>query len=162
MVMAQASLAQLFSENLRAFRRRRGLTQQALAERAGLSVTGLQRLEAGDRWPRAETIEALAQPLGCHPLDLFSTTDPAADGTSDCIAAERPKDGRERYGHSAVRGARACGVKLPASLDATRVELIQDGVSAMARLGERELRAILGVLQVIPGAEHRSPPRTRR
>ena len=47
---------------LRGHRRAAGLTQEALAERAGLSRRGLQHLEAGDARPYPATLEALAGP----------------------------------------------------------------------------------------------------
>jgi len=50
-----------------ALRRRRlaaGLSQEELAERAGLSARGIRALEAGDRAPRLETVRLLADALG--------------------------------------------------------------------------------------------------
>src|SRR5947209_18556615 len=50
-----------FGELLRGHRGRRGLTQEELAERSGLSVQGISALERGARRaPRTTTIEVLA------------------------------------------------------------------------------------------------------
>jgi transcriptional regulator with XRE-family HTH domain len=61
--MSTRSSADSFSALLRHHRRAGGLTQEALAERAGLSVRGLQHLEASDAHPFAATIESLEQAL---------------------------------------------------------------------------------------------------
>jgi predicted ATPase len=53
-----------FGQLLREFRRRAGLTQAALAERAGLSARGIADLERGlRRFPYADTVEHLAEAL---------------------------------------------------------------------------------------------------
>jgi predicted ATPase/DNA-binding CsgD family transcriptional regulator len=53
-----------FGAALRRHRRAAGLTQEALAERAGISVRGLQHLEAGDALPYRATARAVADALG--------------------------------------------------------------------------------------------------
>jgi predicted ATPase/DNA-binding CsgD family transcriptional regulator/DNA-binding XRE family transcriptional regulator len=54
---------------LRGHRRAAGLTQEGLAERAGLSPRGLQHLEAGDSRPYPATLEALAVALDLTPAE---------------------------------------------------------------------------------------------
>jgi non-specific serine/threonine protein kinase len=61
--------AAAFGALLRAHRREAGLTQEALAERAGLSRRGLQHLEAGEARPYPATLEALAAALELAPGD---------------------------------------------------------------------------------------------
>ena len=65
---------------LRGHRRAAGLTQEALAERAGLSRRGLQHLEAGDARPYPATLEALAEALDLAPAEraLLRAALPAA------------------------------------------------------------------------------------
>jgi len=58
-----------FGALLRGHRRAAGLTQEALAERAGLSRRGIQHLEAGDERPYPATLEALAAALALAPED---------------------------------------------------------------------------------------------
>ena len=54
-----------FGPLLRRFRTRAGLTQEALAERSGLSVRTIRGLETGERGdPRMGTVDALAAALG--------------------------------------------------------------------------------------------------
>ncbi|WP_083707313.1 helix-turn-helix domain-containing protein [Intrasporangium flavum] len=59
-----------FGTALRRMRRTAGLTQEALAERSGLSVEGISALERGHRrYPRADTVQLLADGLGLAPDD---------------------------------------------------------------------------------------------
>ena len=53
-----------FDELLKDYRRAAGLTQAALAERAGVSVRGIQALERGDNRPQRDTVRRLAVALG--------------------------------------------------------------------------------------------------
>ena len=54
-----------FGALLKTYRTAAGLTQEALAERAGLSARGLQDLERGvHQTPRRDTVEMLATALG--------------------------------------------------------------------------------------------------
>jgi len=52
-----------FPTLLRRHRRAAGLTQEALADSAGISLRGLQHLEAGDVLPTSATLHALEQAL---------------------------------------------------------------------------------------------------
>ena len=53
----------VFGRLLRAYRRREGLSQTALATRAQLGNSHVSRLESGDRQPSRDTVLALAQAL---------------------------------------------------------------------------------------------------
>ena len=61
--------ATTFGALLRRYRRAAGLTQEALAARAGQSRRGLQHLEAGDALPHPATLEALTAALALPPED---------------------------------------------------------------------------------------------
>jgi predicted ATPase/DNA-binding XRE family transcriptional regulator len=61
--------ASVFGDLLRRYRRGAGLTQEGLAERAGLSVHGVQKLERGVTHPYRETAERLAAVLQLTPED---------------------------------------------------------------------------------------------
>jgi transcriptional regulator with XRE-family HTH domain len=52
-----------FQTQLRHYRLAAGLTQEALAERAGLSTRGIQNLERGERRPYADTTQRLIAAL---------------------------------------------------------------------------------------------------
>ncbi|GAA4237417.1 hypothetical protein GCM10022254_49420 [Actinomadura meridiana] len=47
-----------------------GLTQEQLAERAGVTVKTVYNLESGERWPQARTRSAVEDALRWHPGDL--------------------------------------------------------------------------------------------
>ena len=62
--MSETTLA--FGELLRRLRRDAALSQEALAERSGLSRNGISDLERGlHPAPRLETVRLLADALGC-------------------------------------------------------------------------------------------------
>ncbi len=79
--MAMPSAA-TFGALLRHYRLTAGLTQEALAERAGVSPRGLQLLERERTAPRAETVRLLADALGL-----------GADARAALIAAAHPELG---------------------------------------------------------------------
>ena len=56
---------------LRQFRRQRGLTQQALAEKARLSLGYVARLEIGRHDPKLSTLAKIAKALGMTVSELL-------------------------------------------------------------------------------------------
>ena len=68
-----------FAARLRRLRLDAGLTQEALAERAGLGVRTVQALEEAESWPLRATAQRLAQALGL-----------ADDAAAAFVAAGRP------------------------------------------------------------------------
>ncbi len=67
-----AALADRFAVNLRNERLRRKLSQEALAMKAGLSVSYISMLERGQRTPPLDTLESLARALAVAPTTLLS------------------------------------------------------------------------------------------
>jgi transcriptional regulator with XRE-family HTH domain len=61
----------LFGERLRALRERIGLSQEALAAKAGIHRTYMGGVERGERNLCLKNIVRLAMALGVHPRDLF-------------------------------------------------------------------------------------------
>jgi len=57
-------------ERLKALRIRRALTQQELAERAGLSSNALNRIELDKAEPRMSTLRKLAKALDVNPAEI--------------------------------------------------------------------------------------------
>ena len=88
--------AETFGVLLRRFRLTMGLTQEALAERAGLSARGVQALERSmRRAPRAETVRLLADALALDPAaraSLIAAAHPelAASPTIDPLRLRSP------------------------------------------------------------------------
>ena len=53
------------------FRKARGLTLQALADRVGASNQQISHLEKGRRGLTVDWVDRIADALGCHPFDLL-------------------------------------------------------------------------------------------
>ena len=68
-------LAKVVAQNLLGVRTRRKLSQQTVAEKAGLSVSYISMLERGVRVPPLETLEVVAKALGVRPLELLQVGD---------------------------------------------------------------------------------------
>jgi transcriptional regulator with XRE-family HTH domain len=66
-------LRQIFAENLRRARRRNDLSQEALADLAGIDRTYVSALERQVYSASLDTIEKLADVLGTEPADLLAT-----------------------------------------------------------------------------------------
>jgi transcriptional regulator with XRE-family HTH domain len=59
--------------NVRRVREDRGLSREGLADKAGVSMRTLERIELGQTVPRRATIKVLADALGVEPEDLSCT-----------------------------------------------------------------------------------------
>jgi transcriptional regulator with XRE-family HTH domain len=64
------------ADNLRKFRRAKGLSQEQLAYRAGLSVGPVRRIEQGKDGVRMETLHSIARALGVKTSDLMAAGPP--------------------------------------------------------------------------------------
>jgi transcriptional regulator with XRE-family HTH domain len=60
-----------FARNVRRLRSKKGLSQKALAEAIGISVSYVSMLERGERSPPLETIEKMARALRVPPATLL-------------------------------------------------------------------------------------------
>ena len=65
-------LAKVVAQNMLGVRTRRKLSQQAVADKAGLSVSYISMLEREERTPPLDTLESLARALSVKPLDLLT------------------------------------------------------------------------------------------
>ena len=67
------ALLQRMAQNLKAYRKQKGLTQEQLAERVGFSARYYQRLESG-RWsPNLLTLYKVSKQLKIDTAALFET-----------------------------------------------------------------------------------------
>jgi transcriptional regulator with XRE-family HTH domain len=99
-----------FAAALREARAGAGLTQAALARRAGCHFAHLSRLEAGTRRPSAELVERLARALRLDDLGAERLRRAAGVGTREVASAGpkppgRPLAGRPRPPRDARRRA---------------------------------------------------------
>lgn len=72
-----ATIREVFGANMKRLRKARGLTQQGLADRTGLSMATIQHLELGNRWAGVETIEVIAKELDAPETAFFMEALPA-------------------------------------------------------------------------------------
>jgi transcriptional regulator with XRE-family HTH domain len=70
-----ANVKDILALNLKKNRRRLGITQPELAERAGLSTHYLGMIEIARNFPTADVLERLATALGIKSNELFSVAD---------------------------------------------------------------------------------------
>jgi len=66
------NIKEILAQNLKENRRRLGITQPQLAERAGMSTQYLAMIEIARKFPTADILERLAMALGINPNELFS------------------------------------------------------------------------------------------
>jgi transcriptional regulator with XRE-family HTH domain len=77
------TIAEVVSHNMRALRKKLGITQAELAERSGLSTTTVQQIERGETWLGKVTIEALSRGFGVSEIALFQSV-PLDHPVSEC------------------------------------------------------------------------------
>jgi len=66
-----ATAVVILGANVRRVRQRAGLTQADLAQRAGLAQPAISLIEAGQANPTVQTLQQLADALGCPLADLL-------------------------------------------------------------------------------------------
>jgi predicted ATPase/transcriptional regulator with XRE-family HTH domain len=127
-----------FAERLRQRRLAAGLTQEALAERAGVSAKAISDLERDpDRTPRLDTIGLLADALGLDPA-----------GRASLLAAARPQK-PPAGGRPEADGSGPAPAARPPALPRPLTPLIgRDGVAAavvrLLRRGDTRLLILTG------------------
>lgn len=89
------------ADNLRAWRKDRGMTQEELAEKAGFSVQAVQSIETGKRWPGIETISAIARVLEIPESILFSAAFPTPVTLARKVQPEEALDVLRDFIHKA-------------------------------------------------------------
>jgi transcriptional regulator with XRE-family HTH domain len=70
-----ANIKEILARNLKDHRKRLGITQSELAERANLSTQYLGMIEIARNFPTADVLERLAAALGIKSNELFSVAD---------------------------------------------------------------------------------------
>jgi transcriptional regulator with XRE-family HTH domain len=69
-----AGIREIFAHNLKEIRKRYGLTQEKLAEKAGVSTHYIAVIELAKNFPAADVIERLAKALDIAVNELFGAT----------------------------------------------------------------------------------------
>lgn len=65
------SVRQIFRENLKHYRKAKGLSQEKLSELIGYGGTYITEIESRHKFPKPETIDIIAQKLGVEPYMFF-------------------------------------------------------------------------------------------
>jgi transcriptional regulator with XRE-family HTH domain len=65
------NIQKILAENVRQARIQKHLTQQELAEKAGIITLSVSNIERQEAWPRPDTLEAIAVILELRPFELF-------------------------------------------------------------------------------------------
>ena len=60
-----------FGKRLKEIRKRKGLTQEQLAELVGMETVNISKLELGEHLPKKENLEKLCKALEIEPKELF-------------------------------------------------------------------------------------------
>jgi transcriptional regulator with XRE-family HTH domain len=68
-----AGFVRQFGERVRVLREEKGLSQEAMADAAGLHRTHISLIERGQRSVRLETVERLALALQVQPAEIMPT-----------------------------------------------------------------------------------------
>lgn len=84
-------LKKRFGNNLRHLRLRRGLTQEQLAERLGLTCHSISNMERGIHAPRFRTLERLVRVLAADAAELFLARGDEASATCHSMQSTRSK-----------------------------------------------------------------------
>ena len=97
--MAQASPQPhvLVARNLHALRLRAGVTQEALAERAGVDLRSLQRIEAGAWNMTVDYLARFQQALGCRWRELIAGLDAPPPVTSKAATPGKAAGRKEAH-----------------------------------------------------------------
>ncbi len=96
-------MAEAFKDRLKEAREEAGLTQYALAKRAGISKQAMNLLESGRNQPSWETVQRIAHALGlpCERFQDPALAKEAAGGEEKPKRPGRPKGGKKEKGGSA-------------------------------------------------------------
>jgi transcriptional regulator with XRE-family HTH domain len=88
----EGELQRTVGRNLRAYRRHRGLSQEALADVLGVHRTYMGGIERGERNLTLKSLERIADRIGVDPLALLGAAAAAGDG-ADALAVPRGPGG---------------------------------------------------------------------
>ena len=69
--MSEEKLMKTFGKRVASVRKSKGVTQQQLAERTGMSVVAIAYIKTGKRWARLGTLNKIAKSLKVDIAELF-------------------------------------------------------------------------------------------
>ena len=70
--MKNKGIREILAANLKEYRRKLGMTQEELAEKAKVSTHYIAMIETCKKYPKPEMLERIAKTLGIEPYKLFN------------------------------------------------------------------------------------------
>jgi transcriptional regulator with XRE-family HTH domain len=70
--LKNAGIREILAVNLKEYRRKLGMTQEELAEKASVSTHYIAMIETCKKYPKPNMLEQIAKPLEIEPYKLFS------------------------------------------------------------------------------------------
>ena len=70
--MEKKGIREVLAANLKENRRKMGMTQEELAEKAGISTHYIAMIETCKKYPKPDMVELIAKTLGIEPYKLFN------------------------------------------------------------------------------------------
>jgi transcriptional regulator with XRE-family HTH domain len=89
-------IRQILAENMRKHRRKQGLTQEKLAEKADITPQYVAMIEMCSKFPKPEMLERLAKALEVEPHELF-TVAPTPQDELEKIRQDIRQDIRQEF-----------------------------------------------------------------
>ena len=83
---------------IRQWRKKRGLSQEQLADRVGMTGGNLSQIENGNTGYTQATLEALAEALQCEPVDLLIRDPSDPEGIWSLWERAKPAERRQLLG----------------------------------------------------------------
>jgi len=96
-----ADLKSILASNIKFYRKKRGLTQENLAEMVNTASTYIAMIESGRRTPSFKLIERMADALDVDATELFSTKEYPVESSSEL--RKQLKSKFERFLRAAIK-----------------------------------------------------------
>jgi transcriptional regulator with XRE-family HTH domain len=90
------TIRQILADNMRKYRRKQGLTQEKLAEKADVTSQYIAMIEMCSKFPKPEMLERLAKSLEVEPHELFAVT-PSPQDELEKIRQDIRQDIRQEF-----------------------------------------------------------------
>lgn len=145
-------IREIFTKNLKRMRNDAGYSQQALADKVEITLSGYTQIEYGKVWPKPETLEMLSRALGAPVYELFRDgkipgelmqSKGALSSLKQAASSKRKRAEVEML--SASKGTIETSSPIPG-----RADLLAAIVTAIPTLEERELQGVLAFIESLP------------
>lgn len=117
-----------YGSHIKETRKLRGLTQQEVADAAGMSVMTIRRYESGERTPNIASLRKIAEAMGCSVVNLIPMTGDVLDSVYSQLTEDEQKEVDEKTSSLLMSSQRANEVldALVKSVSATMPIMLSD------------------------------------